>query len=91
MSALLAAPADAPMPAPVPCPSCTTPIFNAHTQSGTGIRLQEPPKGWDIRQLGGYVLEGGLAEYRSKPLPGDVLFAVHSRALCGMAGRGTAA
>ena len=68
-----------------PCPSCQTPIVTADSLAGVRLDLQIPGKGWDSRNLGGFVIENGVAMHKQKPAEGETLYVPH-RPLCRMAG-----
>lgn len=64
-----------------PCSSCQTPIVTADSLAGVRLDLQSPPRGWDQKNLGGFVIENGIARHTTKPTADDVLYVPH-RPLC---------
>jgi len=64
-----------------PCPSCSAPIVTADSLAGVRLDLQVPAKGWDQKNLGGFVITNGVAIHTTKPKPDDVLYVPH-RPLC---------
>ena len=68
-----------------PCPSCQTPIVTADSLAGVRLDLQLPGKGWNQKDLGGFVIQNGVAMHKQKPADGETLYVPH-RPLCRMAG-----
>lgn len=64
-----------------PCPSCQTPIVTANSQALVPIELQLPPRGWDHRKLGGFVIDRDVATFTMTVKPGDTMYVPH-RPLC---------
>ena len=64
-----------------PCPTCQTPIVTADSLAGVELTLQAPPRGWDGKTFGGFVIRGGVAQITTKYEPGESRYVAH-RPLC---------